>query len=132
MEKHHCTTLGCRFILSPQDGALVTNTHIGDQMAYTLAIPKPNQQGVIMDPKFLDDLAKKLADSVPGGLKDLQQDLEKNFHAILQNTFAKMNLVTREEFETQAALLARTRTKLDDMAKQVAALEQQKEEKTPG
>ena len=85
-----------------------------------------------MDPKFLDDLAKKLADSVPGGLKDLQQDLEKNFHAILQNTFAKMNLVTREEFETQAALLARTRTKLDDLAKQVAALEQQKEEKTPG
>ncbi len=85
-----------------------------------------------MDPKFLDDLAKKLADSVPGGLKDLQQDLEKNFHAILQNTFAKMNLVTREEFETQAALLARTRTKLDDLAKQVAALEQQKEENTPG
>ncbi len=85
-----------------------------------------------MDPKFLDDLAKKLADSVPGGLKDLQQDLEKNFHAILQSAFAKMNLVTREEFETQAALLARTRTKLDDLAKQVAELEQQKEEKTPG
>ena len=77
-----------------------------------------------MDPKILDDLAKKLADSVPGGIKDLQQDLEKNFHAVLQNAFSRMNLVTREEFEAQAALLARTRTKLDDLAKQVAELEQ--------
>ncbi|HGX91862.1 MAG TPA: accessory factor UbiK family protein, partial [Candidatus Tenderia sp.] len=55
----------------------------------------------MMDPKILDDLAKKLADSVPGGLKDLQSDMEKNFHAVLQSAFNRMNLVTREEFEVQ-------------------------------
>ncbi|HGX93433.1 MAG TPA: accessory factor UbiK family protein [Candidatus Tenderia sp.] len=78
----------------------------------------------MMDPKILDDLAKKLADSVPGGLKDLQSDMEKNFHAVLQSAFNRMNLVTREEFEVQTALLERTRTKLDELAKQVANMEQ--------
>ncbi len=77
-----------------------------------------------MDPKILDDLAKKLADSVPGGIKELQADMEKNFHAVLQSAFNRMNLVTREEFEAQSALLARTRTKLDELAEQVANLEQ--------
>ncbi len=77
-----------------------------------------------MDPKILDDLARKLADAVPGGIRELQSDLEKNFHAILQSAFARMNLVTREEFDAQAALLARTRTKLDDLERQVAELEQ--------
>lgn len=76
-----------------------------------------------MDPKILDDLAKKLVDSVPPGFRDLQNDLEKNFHAVLQNAFSRMNLVTREEFEAQAALLNRTRSKLDALAKQVDALE---------
>lgn len=77
-----------------------------------------------IDPKMFDDLARKLADSVPPGIKALQSDLERNFHAILQSTFNKLELVTREEFEVQSALLARTRTKLDALEKQVAALEQ--------
>jgi len=83
-----------------------------------------------IDPKIFDDLARKLADAVPPGLKELQSDLERNFHAILQNAFNKLNLVTREEFEVQSALLARTRTKLDDLEKQVAALEQGRAEKS--
>ncbi len=77
-----------------------------------------------MDPKILDDLAKKLADSVPGGIRELQSDMEKNFHAVLQSAFNRMNLVTREEFEVQAALLERTRTKLDKLSEQVANMEQ--------
>lgn len=76
-----------------------------------------------IDPKIFDDLARKLADSVPAGVKELQSDLERNFHAILQSSFNKLNLVTREEFEVQSALLARTRTKLDELEKQVAELE---------
>ncbi len=78
-----------------------------------------------MDPKMLDDLARKLADSVPPGLRGVQDDVEKNFHAVLQSAFNKLNLVTREEFEVQAALLARTREKLDRMEKVVAELEAQ-------
>jgi len=77
-----------------------------------------------IDPKIFDDLANKLADSVPPGLKSLQSDMEKNFHAILQSTFNKLELVTREEFEVQAGVLARTRSKLDELQKQVDALEQ--------
>ena len=76
-----------------------------------------------MDPKILDDLAKKLADTIPPGLKSLQEDMEKNFHATLQSTFNKLNLVTREEFEVQSTLLARTRSKLDKLEKQVVELE---------
>ena len=76
-----------------------------------------------MDPKILDDLAKKLADTIPPGLKNLQEDMEKNFHATLQSTFNKLNLVTREEFEVQSTLLARTRSKLDKLEKQVVELE---------
>lgn len=77
----------------------------------------------MMDPKILDDLAQKLADSVPVNVKDLQQDLEKNFHAVLQSTFNRLNLVTREEFDAQTALLARTRAKIDQLQKQVTELE---------
>jgi len=78
----------------------------------------------MFEPKMLDDLAKKLADSVPTGVRELQQDLEKNLHATLQSAFSKLDLVTREEFEVQAALLARSRAKLDELEKLVAALEQ--------
>ena len=78
----------------------------------------------MFEPKMLDDLARKLADSIPTGVRELQQDLEKNLHATLQSAFSKLDLVTREEFEVQAALLARTRAKLDELEKLVAALEQ--------
>jgi BMFP domain-containing protein YqiC len=82
----------------------------------------------MLDPKILDDLARKLTDSVPVDVRALQQDLEKNFHATLQAAFNKLDLVTREEFEVQAALLARTRTKLDALEKEVAELEQQQQQ----
>jgi len=78
-----------------------------------------------MDPKILDDLARKLTDSVPPGLRGVQDDIEKNFHTVLQSAFNKLNLVTREEFEVQAALLARTREKLDRMEAVVTELEAQ-------
>lgn len=86
----------------------------------------------MMDPKILDDLAKKLADSVPVNMKDLQQDMEKNFHAVLQGTFSRLNLVTRDEFEAQTALLARTRAKIDQLQKQVTELEDASGLRTPG
>ncbi len=78
----------------------------------------------MLEPKMLDDLARKLADSIPTGVRELQQDLEKNLHATLQSTFGKLDLVTREEFEVQSTLLARTRAKLDALETQIAALEQ--------
>jgi BMFP domain-containing protein YqiC len=76
-----------------------------------------------LDPKFLDDLAHKLADSVPPGLKDLRSDLEHNFRAMLQSGLGKLDLVTREEFDVQAGVLSRTRTKLEELSQRLAELE---------
>ncbi len=77
----------------------------------------------MMDPHLLDQLAERLAKALPPGVRELQQDAEKNFRAILQSGFAKLNLVTREEFDVQTALLARTRLQLDALQRQIAELE---------
>jgi ubiquinone biosynthesis accessory factor UbiK len=77
----------------------------------------------MIDPKMLDELARRLAEAVPPGLRELQQDMEKNFHATLAGAFSRMNLVTREEFDVQAAVLARTRAKLEELERLVAELE---------
>ena len=79
----------------------------------------------MLDPKVFDDLAKRFAQSAPPGLRQLQGEVEKNFRATLQATFAKLDLVTREEFDVQQAVLARTRAKLEGLEKQVADLETQ-------
>jgi ubiquinone biosynthesis accessory factor UbiK len=65
-----------------------------------------------MDSNNLDDLARRLADSVPESLRALGRDLESNFKSVLQAQLAKLDLVTRQEFDVQAALLARTQEKL--------------------
>ncbi len=76
-----------------------------------------------IDGKFIDELAQKLSGLVPPGVKDLQQDVEKNMRAALQGALARMDLVTREEFDVQTAVLARTRAKLEQLEKQVAEIE---------
>lgn len=73
-----------------------------------------------------DDLAKKITGLLPSNFQQVQQDFESNIKALLQSSLSKMNLVTREEFDVQAALLARTREKLDLMEKQLAELESNK------
>ena len=76
--------------------------------------------------KFIDDLARQISDSIPSGVKGLQQDLEKNIHTLLQGAFAKLDLVTREEFDAQTQVLLRTREKLDQLEKIVAGMEEKK------
>jgi len=77
----------------------------------------------MLKPIQLDDLAKRLSAAVPSGLAAVGADLDKTFHAILQGAFEKMNLVSREEFEAQKAVLARTRDKLEKLEAKVAELE---------
>jgi hypothetical protein len=76
-----------------------------------------------MDGKFIDDLAQRLTGALPQGARDLQRDLEKNFRAVLQSAFGRMDLVTRDEFEVQSQVLARTRAKLEELERRVATLE---------
>ncbi len=79
----------------------------------------------MFDPKAIDDIANRLAGAVPPGFSNLKEDMEKNFRAILQGALNKLDLVSREEFDVQKAVLAKTRSKLEDLEKRVAALEQQ-------
>lgn len=78
----------------------------------------------MIDKINLDDLSKRLTDAIPSGFSTFTGDLERNFRAILQGTFEKMNLVSREEFDVQRAVLAKTREKLDKLEAQFAELEQ--------
>lgn len=78
---------------------------------------------MVLDSRILDDLARKLADTVPPGLRDLKAEAEKNFRAVLQSVFAKLDLVTREEFDVQAAVLGRTRERLEELAARLTELE---------
>lgn len=76
-----------------------------------------------MDSKSIDDLARQLADAVPAELQQLSDDLRKNFHAILGSAFARMSLVTREEFDAQRAVLDRTRQKLEALEQRLREME---------
>jgi BMFP domain-containing protein YqiC len=71
----------------------------------------------------LDELARQLAEAVPQNLKVLGEDLERNFKSMLHAGLERMELVTREEFDLQAAVLARTREKLEVMEARLAELE---------
>ena len=79
----------------------------------------------MIDLKAIDDLARRLNDLVPPGLKDARADLEQNMKATLQAGLAKLDLVTREEFDVQRAVLLRTREKLDSLERAVEILEAQ-------
>jgi len=84
----------------------------------------------VIDPKIIDEMVNKLSGLIPQGARDVQQDIKKNVKAVLQNKFSKLDLVTREEFDTQTAVLQRTREKLEILEKQVAELEQNKKTKS--
>ena len=71
----------------------------------------------------LDDLARELADAVPRNLKAIGEDLERNFKSLLQSGLGRMDLVTREEFDLQVAVLERTREKLEALEARLAELE---------
>lgn len=79
----------------------------------------------MINARTLEELAKRIAEAIPPGARTLQQDIEKNIKAGLSSAFSKLNLVTREEFEVQKGVLARTRAKLQMLEAQVAALETQ-------
>lgn len=79
-----------------------------------------------MDPRFIDDLARKLSAAVPQGIANVKRDLEDNFKSVLQSALSRMDLVTRQEFDVQAGVLRRTREKVDALEAKIAALEQNK------
>lgn len=79
----------------------------------------------MFDPKSIEQIADKINQALPPGINHFKDDVEKNLHALLQTALSKLDLVSREEFEVQKAVLAKTRSKLEDLEKRVAKLEQQ-------
>lgn len=77
----------------------------------------------MIDAKFIDDLAHRLSAAVPPGVRNVQSDVEKNLRATLQAALSRLDLVTREEFDVQTKVLARTRARLEELEKLVAELE---------
>lgn len=78
---------------------------------------------------FLNDLTKKLCEALPENMKTLKNDFEKNVHAVLQSTFNKLDLVTREEFDAQTKVLARSRKRIEALEEKIRELEKVLEQK---
>lgn len=77
----------------------------------------------MIETKILDDLARRLAASMPRGVSAFQQEIEKNLRAGLEAVFQRLDVVTREEYEVQVALLARSRQKLAALEARIDTLE---------
>jgi BMFP domain-containing protein YqiC len=73
--------------------------------------------------QFLQELTERLTNALPTHLKDFKNDWEKNAQTILSSALSKLEIVTREEFDAQTKVLARTRQKISALEAQVAELE---------
>ena len=78
---------------------------------------------IVMNDDSVESIASKLAEAVPEGLRSMREDLENNFRAVLRSSLSKLDLVTREEFEVQEAVLAKTRDKLEALEARLKELE---------
>lgn len=76
-----------------------------------------------MDPKIVDDLARRVSAALPEAFRTLQTDVDQNFRSALQAALSRLDLVTREEFDVQAAVLRRTRERLEAMEERISELE---------
>lgn len=72
-----------------------------------------------------DEISERLGRLLPEGAQEMRADFERNARSVLQQTLSRMDLVTREEFDVQAEVLARTRAQLEAMEARVAELERQ-------
>jgi BMFP domain-containing protein YqiC len=73
--------------------------------------------------QLAQDWARRLTQYLPPGLKGFREELETNFGALLQNGLEKLDLVSREQFELQRELLARSRERLEALEQRLAELE---------
>ncbi len=82
----------------------------------------------MLDPKKINEIISTVISSLPPGLKNLPKDAQENLHATLQSAFTKLDLVTRDEFDAQSAVLQRTRAKLEALEQKIKELEQQQQQ----
>lgn len=78
----------------------------------------------MIDIKTIDEMTRKLSSMMPTTLLQMQDDMRKNLRAALEGIFQELDLVTREEYNVQVALLARNRERLKVLEARVEQLEQ--------
>ena len=76
-----------------------------------------------MDTFRIDEVARRLMDNLPPAFRAAQRDLESNFRAVLRSSLSKLDLVTRDEFDTQSRVLERTRARLEALEARVREME---------
>jgi BMFP domain-containing protein YqiC len=76
-----------------------------------------------MDQLRIDEIARRLLAKVPEAARNIQADLEENFRAVLRASLARLDLVSRDEFEVQSKVLERTRARLEALEARVQELE---------
>ncbi|VUS88164.1 ubiquinone biosynthesis accessory factor UbiK [Klebsiella spallanzanii] len=77
----------------------------------------------MIDPKKIEQIARQVHESMPKGLRDLGEDVEKKFRQVLQSQLTRLDLVSREEFDVQTQVLLRTREKLALLEQRLSDLE---------
>jgi ubiquinone biosynthesis accessory factor UbiK len=77
----------------------------------------------MMDNFRIDEIARRLLESLPPAFRTMSRDLETNFRAVLRASLGKLELVTRDEFDTQTRVLERTRARLAELEARLQALE---------
>ncbi|MGI1226773.1 ubiquinone biosynthesis accessory factor UbiK [Raoultella ornithinolytica] len=77
----------------------------------------------MIDPKKIEQIARQVHESMPKGLRDLGEDVEKKIRQVLQSQLTRLDLVSREEFDVQTQVLLRTREKLALLEQRISDLE---------
>ena len=78
----------------------------------------------LIDLKKIEEIVESIAKGLPEGTDHIRSEIRDNVRIILESTFARMNLVTREEFDAQTLVLCRTREKLEELERAVAKIEE--------
>lgn len=79
----------------------------------------------MIDIRRLEELAERLAASLPPGIGPIRKEIEENLSAVLQSQLPRLDLAGREEFEAAREMLARTRERVEELEQRIAVLEQQ-------
>lgn len=77
----------------------------------------------MFNPKKLEEIAKQVSDSMPAGVKNFGEEVDRKIKQVLQAQLGKLDMVSREEFEVQTHVLLRTREKLAELENKLTVLE---------
>ncbi|MBW5811783.1 accessory factor UbiK family protein [Yersinia kristensenii] len=77
----------------------------------------------MIDPKKIEQIARQVHESMPKGIREFGEDVEKKIRLVLQSQLTRLDLVNREEFDVQTQVLLRTREKLALLEQRMGELE---------